>query len=231
MELISKKLKLSQLNIEHEEIAGLMGYQDEIPEQINDIISHEFSELRLADDIMGGYKIMSANTKSDDYIITVNNQDFKVGKSVWHFLKNSDKVAMYICTAGKTISDRSKELMSRGDLLEGYVADTIGSVVVEKAMDLIHEQIKTDAINQGQKCTNRYSPGYCDWNVSDQKMLFQNFPENFCDISLSDSCLMIPIKSVSGIIGIGNDVKYQRYTCDSCFLQNCIYRKYRKNIN
>jgi hypothetical protein len=54
-------------------------------------------------------------------------------------------------------------------------------------------------------------------------------PDNYCGIKLNDSALMTPEKSVSGFIGIGENVKLLPYTCDFCDLKDCIYRKKRKN--
>jgi len=41
--------------------------------------------------------------------------------------------------------------------------------------------------------------------------------------------LMNPIKSVSGLIGIGRDVKYSPYQCNLCDSKNCIYHN-RKTL-
>jgi len=77
---------------------------------------------------------------------------------------------------------------------------------------------------KGLHITNRFSPGYCGWNVKEQHKLFQLLPPKFCGISLSDSALMIPIKSISGIIGMGDHVIVSDYPCDVCHEENCIYR-------
>jgi len=91
-------------------------------------------------------------------------------------------------------------------------------------MDKIQEQLKAFMELQGLKITNRYSPGYCGWDIKEQANLFGLLPEKFCGIRLSDSMLMKPIKSVSGIIGIGRDVNYDQYTCSYCRDVNCLYR-------
>ncbi|MCK7538940.1 MAG: hypothetical protein MZV63_52410 [Marinilabiliales bacterium] len=46
--------------------------------------------------------------------------------------------------------------------------------------------------------TNRFSPGYCGWDVAEQHKLFSFFKDNFCGITLTESALMNPVKSVSG---------------------------------
>jgi hypothetical protein len=74
------------------------------------------------------------------------------------------------------------------------------------------------------KITNRYSPGYCGWDVSDQHKLFSLLPNNFCGIKLTENALMIPIKSVSAVIGIGKNVERKDYQCSICEIEFCYKR-------
>lgn len=159
--------------------------------------------------------------------VKLNNVDFNVGKQVAHYLRAATSAVLFICTAGFEVSVRSKELMAKGDLLEGFLVDCLGSIIVEKAMDKIQAEI-ADVFRKNNKfCSNRYSPGYCEWSVEEQKKLFAFFLENCCGIKLSESCLMSPVKSISGVIGIGSDVKYLDYKCDRCNNLNCVYRNNR----
>lgn len=91
-------------------------------------------------------------------------------------------------------------------------------------MDIIQRNLTEQMLKNGLKTTNRYSPGNCDWPVDDQNKLFKFFPENFCGVSLSDSALMNPIKSVSGVIGIGKNTSFHKNVCSICKNINCIYR-------
>jgi hypothetical protein len=52
--------------------------------------------------------------------------------------------------------------------------------------------------------------------VSDQHDLFSLLPEDFCGIRLTESAMMVPVKSVSGIIGIGPGVERVDYQCKNC---------------
>ncbi len=108
--------------------------------------------------------------------------------------------------------------------MRGYVYDVLGSVTVEAAVDKMQGELEIKMQEKELKITNRYSPGYCGWPVNDQFKLFSFFPDNYCGITLSSSALMAPIKSVSGVIGIGPKVKKHPYTCQLCDAQNCIYR-------
>jgi cobalamin-dependent methionine synthase I len=120
---------------------------------------------------------------------------------------------------------RSRAAMKEGDLLTGYIYDVIGSEIADAAADLMQESLKEAMASEGRKITNRYSPGYCGWDVAEQHKLFQLMPDNYCGIKLNTSALMDPEKSISGFIGIGEHVRYNQYTCGLCDMKDCIYRK------
>jgi hypothetical protein len=157
----------------------------------------------------------------------VNAADVKLetGKMVAVYMRNSEFYALFACTVGEIFTELTKKYNAEGNYLEGYVADALGSLTVENAMDKIQETLENQMIAEEMKITNRYSPGYCNWAVAGQRELFQLIGSNPTGISLTESCLMIPIKSVSGIIGIGKNVKKQAYKCDVCNNRECIYRK------
>ena len=98
---------------------------------------------------------------------------------------------------------------------------------MDLAADQVEEQVRQLMKVHSLQITNRYSPGYCTWNVEEQHKLFSLFPEGCCGISLSSSSLMDPIKSISGIIGIGAGVEYQDYTCEICPMRDCQFRRTR----
>ena len=116
---------------------------------------------------------------------------------------------------------RSQFYFRNGDPVTGYIIDTIGSEAVERVADILESRLLDVLADDSLKITNRYSPGYCDWSVSEQQKLFSLLPEHFCGINLTDSSLMIPVKSVSGIIGIGSDVTREEYPCRFCSRTDC----------
>ena len=214
----------ADLNLSAEEVAFPMGYmKGQTPTEILSIIETEMAQFKDVKDIHGAVQSLPVTFIEEEKQMKVGDQLFNLDKTVWQFLKKAENIVVFLCTAGKTISDRSQELMNNGDLMEGFVVDTIGSVATEKAMDIIHKKMKADLLKDGIKVSNRYSPGYCKWNVSEQQKLFKLYPEAYCGITLNESSLMTPIKSVSGFIGTGKEVIFKPYMCDQCTQQNCIY--------
>ena len=76
--------------------------------------------------------------------------------------------------------------------------------------------------------SRRFSPGYCDWDVSQQKMIFEAVNADSIGVHLTDECLMIPKKSISGIIGIGHsEGGLEDYNpCTTCDKRDCLERRY-----
>jgi cobalamin-dependent methionine synthase I len=140
-------------------------------------------------------------------------------------MKKSEKICFFLCSIGNGISDWNKLLFAHGDFLKGYLVDLAGSILADKTVEKLSDIVELEASAWGMGITNTYSPGYCEWPVEEQQKLFGFFPENFCGVKLTPSSLMIPEKSVSGIIGGGNQVKKVPYTCAMCNMKNCIYAK------
>jgi hypothetical protein len=160
----------------------------------------------------------------DDKEMILEGSNFLLDRIVLSSLKNSTHMAIFVATAGPEVEKISKKLLSEGNLLEGVLVDIIGSEIAEETARLIYEKIGKEMGQNGMNITNRYSPGYCNWPVSDQQKLFSLLNKNTCDVQLTESSLMLPIKSVSGIIGVGAHVKFQAYFCDKCKVGSCIYR-------
>jgi hypothetical protein len=230
--LITFSFSFNELAVTRSRLASLMGYDpDAIPEPFPRIIDETLSLAAGFCNIQGGFIIKdNLSFNKDSHLLSVDNVAFHLQNIVYNQVKKSEKIALFVCTAGPGISDWSKKLMAEGDLPAGYIVDIVGSEVVETAMDRAQIMLSEQMTASGLKITNRYSPGYCSWDVSEQHKLFSLLPDNFCKIQLSDSALMSPIKSVSGIIGIGENVRYNSYTCKICNSQNCPYRNRKPKV-
>lgn len=215
------------LKLTVDQIERLMGYPEgESHETFAGIIDRLLREAEEICELKAEYRICKKIVFHDgDKSIELNNMIFSIGKIIYGQIKRSDSLALFACTAGEEIGRRSRKNMKKGDLLEGYIFDVIGSEAVEAVADLMQNDLEADLALSGRKMTNRFSPGYCGWNVSEQHKLFGLIPENYCGIRLTESALMDPIKSVSGIIGIGENVKRVPYTCNLCDMKDCMYRR------
>lgn len=223
--------QFNELTIDQQYLSSMLGFpDDELPEPFNEYVFEAFNQAATLCNIRGAYCFSDNSSFVPGYShIIVDGREFEIGKTVAKELRNATSIAIFICTAGEGISRRSAELLKGENPVLGYVYDVLGSMIVEAATDLLQQEIQIAAAVNGLNITNRYSPGYCKWSVADQHKLFSFFPTGCCGISLTDSALMSPVKSVSGIIGVGKDVLFRNYTCDLCNMKDCFHRNHHRN--
>jgi hypothetical protein len=219
--------KFIELNLSASMIETVLGYKEgEDRELVSSLIIELLNESCEISNIKSQYTLFD-DIQFDNIAksIEINKISFQIKKIVFGQIKKSDSVAVFTCTAGDEIGIRSRKAMQERDFLRGYIYDVIGSEIVEAAADLMQADLGRTMLNSGSKITNRYSPGYCNWDVAEQHKLFKLIPNNYCGIKLTQSALMDPVKSISGIIGVGKNVKNSRYTCSICGQADCVYRR------
>ncbi len=107
------------------------------------------------------------------------------------------------------------------------VVQATAAAYTEFCADSAQKEIETYASRQGLYMRPRYSPGYGDFQLSDQRFLFDalQIPKNI-GVSLTDSFLMVPFKSVTAVIGLSSDpTQCHINKCMSCTAKNCPFRK------
>lgn len=161
--------------------------------------------------------------------IEVAGAQFSTAKTVSGMLKKTELLAVFAVSIGHEVEQFSKAAFTEGNALEGLIVDLIGSELAEATADCLQAEIEKSAAALGLQCSMRFSPGYCNWPVSDQSKLFALFDEGSCSIRLNNSSLMSPVKSVSGFIGAGSKMKKVNYKCSLCNDQHCIMR--RRNLH
>jgi len=205
-----------------------MGYRKEIPDiSITDLIREVLDECNSLKQIKAEYRVLdNIDFNFEAKSVRVEDIFFHVNNTVFSLLSNSESVAVFLCTAGAETASRINDAMTSGDILKSYVYDVTGSEIVEAVTELMHIDLDKTMAAQGMITTNRFNPGYCGWNVEEQHKLFTLMPENFCGIRLTESALMDPVKSVSGFIGIGKNVRRVPSTCSFCDMTECFYRRF-----
>jgi hypothetical protein len=221
------RVNLSQIKITAEEVmldmhAGNQHGDEALLTLIQDqlVLAKNYLDLKC------GYRLLAPDsiTVSKDSICG-DSFTFHCGSIITKQLKQATSLAIFAATVGEKFDIIIKNHFEDADPISGYILDTIGSLLVEKTIDWMEEQLINRVEKDSWKITNRFSPGYCGWNVNEQQTLFSLLPKNFCGISLTETSLMMPIKSVSGIIGIGKMVKRKPYFCSLCDMEQCYRRK------
>ena len=140
-------------------------------------------------------------------------------------LEQCEKIVVFVVTIGNYLEEMVGQLAEDGMILDATVLDAIGSSAVERVADFVQDRIKAIADAEGLYTSQRFSPGYCDWDVEQQRMVFQVMNLDTAGVYLTEGCLMLPQKSLSGIIGIGPCGVENYNPCKTCDKADCPGRK------
>jgi len=165
----------------------------------------------------GLFRVAFIESKDED-TVTIDGIKFS-SRVLLVNLDTANRVFAYAATCGNELEEWSVNIK---DLLKKYIADTIKEMALHTAIadvgKLLNELYQPGPVSS-------MNPGSLeDWPISEQKDLFKllNNPEEAIGIHLSDSCLMIPTKSVSGIF-FPTEETFQ--SCQLCPRKNCSGRR------
>jgi len=134
-------------------------------------------------------------------------------------LEAANKVFPYIITVGPELE---RAASAQGDLLKQYYLEELANIALESAAGRLGGQLET---RYGVSGLANMSPGSLeDWPITEQTKLFSIFgdTERLVGVSLTDSMLMLPRKSVSGILFPSEE---GFVACQLCEREHCSSRK------
>lgn len=117
-------------------------------------------------------------------------------------LEHCKEMVFFIVTIGSAVENEAARLNNDGRLTESYILDRLGSLTAEYIVNTFCNNMKRHYKNKGFGTTLRFSPGYCDWQITEQKKLFLLLDTERVGVTLTESCLMHPRKSISGVFGL-----------------------------
>ncbi len=217
------RISYEELGISTELILADMGYGKVAPEAT--VISMLDELLRIIEkevEASCAFRILEGTIAGPE--IQIGDVRLCSGETINSLLKSARQFALFAATSGQRFEQLLQEVKQEGDLLRTYMMDTIGSRIAECAGDRMEAYL--EEVLGGAVHSNRFSPGYCGWHLSEQGKLFSLLgDEASCGITLSDVFLMTPVKSISGLVGIGEHVSRKVYACHICELTTCYKRK------
>ena len=143
----------------------------------------------------------------------------------------AERLALFAVTLGPGPNAEIARLFEERDYPLGYLLDAVASAGTERLAGLV--QRDCEEVFAGPSAARaggvmmRYSPGYCGWHVTAQRPLFAFLAPGEAGITLRESCLMEPLKSVSGVFVLG-PAAIHRFEDDFEFCSECPTRGCRE---
>lgn len=156
---------------------------------------------------------------SDD-LVSIGGVDIKSRRLAAH-LSGCTKAAALAATLGINADTVIRRASTRG-ALDASAAQACGAAMIEGVCDAACEKI---AAESGLNTKPRFSAGYGDFDLAYQKdMLLLSDATRRIGITLSDSLMMIPTKSVTAIVGLTNEKACAKGGCAQCDKKDCDFR-------
>ncbi|MBD3384651.1 vitamin B12 dependent methionine synthase [candidate division KSB1 bacterium] len=159
-------------------------------------------------------------TERNEDTLQIDDVTFKSRTLALH-LKEVERVFPYVATCGHEMDEEYKD---DGDMLKAFWWDLIKQSMLDTANTALHEHLE-NTYRLGK--TASMQPGSADvavWPIEQQKALFAllgDVEENL-GVHLTESCLMIPNKTVSGIY-FPTETDFR--SCEVCRRDNCPSRR------
>lgn len=192
---VKKSLKIK---LKKENILKRLGYNKALPSKE---LEEEIDKI-----IKEATKLIEPKAVFDLYMVNTSEWGFYLQKwtteSYFQSFFLSEKLEgikcayLFAATIGSKLEKEVNEAFSKNDYLRGYLLDCIGSEAAESTVDYLQSFLE----KKEKYKIKRYSPGFNDWKLYEQKKIFELIHPGKIGIKLNEACLMLPKKSVTGIM-------------------------------
>ncbi|MDI7274483.1 MAG: vitamin B12 dependent-methionine synthase activation domain-containing protein [Anaerolineae bacterium] len=163
------------------------------------------------------YGVAYIEERGDDFVVV---DGVKLTSRVLRVnLEGTHRVFPYVATCGRELEEWSSPI---DDVLESFWASAIKEAALRSAIAAMGEDLER-RLQPGP--TSDMNPGsLADWPMSEQRQLFTlaGDPQGAIGVELTDSYLMVPIKSVSGL-RFPTETRFQ--SCQLCPREKCPGRR------
>ena len=149
---------------------------------------------------------------------------------LYEILKDCNECFLMAATLGINIEKDIKKY-SCTELTKGIIIDSCATTAIEEVCDRVQNEIENNILKNGQYLTFRYSPGYWDLSIEKNTEILNILNgQKEKGLTITNSGIMIPRKSVIAIIGITDKkVEQDKTSCSTC--KNKSKCKFKKGVN
>lgn len=194
-----------------------------VDEQTLAMISDSFRELKQTASPKSIYRIFDFAQISDTKmsIGRWNIESASLAKN----LKGCGNVILFGATLGSSV-DRLIARYTVMDMAKTVVIQACAAAMLEEYCDSVQDTLREKIREKGKFLRPRFSPGYGDFDLCYQKPLMEMLDcSKAIGLTMTDSYMMIPTKSVTALIGVCEEETCGDAVCESCGKKDCIYRR------
>ena len=141
-------------------------------------------------------------------------------------LQGCSEVILFAATIGEG-ADLLARKYGRINVAKAVVMQAAAAAMIEAFCDEENEKLRTEAAEKDLYLRPRFSPGYGDFSLNHQRDFARVLEmQKTVGITLTESLLMLPSKSVTAVIGVSKqDARCVLSGCESCRNAGCAFRR------
>lgn len=153
------------------------------------------------------------------------------GRALRKHLEGAEQVVFLAVTLGEQAEEASAANFAEGNYALGLLIDAAATTLVEQGADALGEFLKGIFAKTGWELTSRFSPGYGDWALTEQKTVWGLTGAAAIGIRLTESCMLWPRKSITAVLGlkqkkvVAEPCLAVKHACAQCSQKDCLARK------
>lgn len=177
--------------------------------------------LKLRNEVQARHVLQRHRVTVDKEGITLDTGVRFTSRGLAAHVQDCQEVLLLGATLGSRV-DQAIRRMAILSVAEGAAAQAVAAALIESYCDEVQAKADTGELQQRP----RFSPGYGDWDLQEQQLLFRALDcAKRIGLTLTDGGMMAPTKSVTAVIGLGQGSACLWNKCMTCGNINCPYRQ------
>ncbi len=152
---------------------------------------------------------------------------FIQGNVIRKHLAKAERIIFLAATVGEELERAITRHFDEGRYSHSVLLDAAATTAVEQVCDACEAMLRPQTAKEGFTMRWRFSPGYGDWDIHAQPELLRLTRGDTIGISLTESMMLCPRKSVTAVIGLvrGDETDHGAKGCAACGKTDCPARK------
>jgi hypothetical protein len=137
---------------------------------------------------------------------------------VAHLMKPAKSLVFAVMSLGAGLAQHASEFARSGSLMRVMVIEDMASIALAKLGVALVADIEVDARGRGWTCSGAINPGESGFDIANQRFVLDRAGAAGIGVELTDSGSMSPMHSISGVFGLGKNMRKwtQVENCERC---------------
>ena len=174
---------------------------------------------KLRKELQPRYTVKKFGCKADGESVALDNGTVFRSKALARYVGDSTELFLFGATLGSRV-DVALRRMAMTSVAEAGAGQAVAAALIETYCDGCCAELQKQ-LPTGKQLKWRFSPGYGDWDLEEQKILFPVLDcAHTIGLTLTESCMMAPVKSVTAVIAVTEEETVRENKNEKTFLKN-----------